>query len=374
MKKNIFSNLAFRYIFEIVVIVFSITISFSLQNYQIKLQNNTVKIRYLKRMLNDLKQDSILIDDAINLTQIRMELNDKFIDGNVSGESLTGCVGYYGLNFNDKSYESFSDLSLLNAIDDDSLFSLMTNYYKKHYEQVRDMEDEERLITIELRNYLFPKLRLLDTERITKVKDISIGEWICFLDSDDEWKKEKLEKQINAIKSNPGYKFFHSNEIWIKNGLRINQKKKHKKYGGDKFDKCLDMCRISPSSVMIDKTVFDEVGNFNENLVVCEDYELWLRICDKYRVFFIDEPLIIKYGGHKGQLSYSIESIENHRIKALEHLVLGNLNRKNKRHAIQMLLSKLNIYLKGLVKRKKNDEIAVYEEKIKVWNKFSIEY
>ena len=203
---------------------------------------------------------------------------------------------------------------------------------------------------------------------------VSIGEWICFLDSDDEWKKDKLEKQINAMKSNPGYKFFHSNEIWIKNGLRINQKKKHKKYGGDIFDKCLDMCRISPSSVMIDKTVFDEVGNFNEDLVVCEDYELWLRICDKYRVFFIDEPLIIKYGGHQGQLSYSIESIENHRIKALEHLILGNLNSKNKRHAIQMLLSKLNIYLKGLVKRKKNDEIAVYEEKIKVWNKFSIEY
>ena len=203
---------------------------------------------------------------------------------------------------------------------------------------------------------------------------VSIGEWICFLDSDDEWKKDKLEKQINAMKSNPGYKFFHSNEIWIKNGLRINQKKKHKKYGGDIFDKCLDMCRISPSSVMIDKTVFDEVGNFNENLVVCEDYELWLRICDKYRVFFIDEPLIIKYGGHQGQLSYSIESIENHRIKALEYLILENLNRKNKRHAIQMLLSKLNIYLKGLVKRRKNDEIAVYEKKIKVWNKFSIEY
>ena len=203
---------------------------------------------------------------------------------------------------------------------------------------------------------------------------VSIGEWICFLDSDDEWKKDKLEKQINAMKSNPGYKFFHSNEIWIKNGLRINQKKKHKKYGGDIFDKCLDICRISPSSVMIGKTVFDEVGNFNEDLVVCEDYELWLRICDKYRVFFIDEPLIIKYGGHQGQLSYSIESIENHRIKALEYLILGNLKKKNKRQAVQMLLSKLTIYLRGLIKRRKNDEIALCEEKIKVWNKFSIEY
>ena len=204
--------------------------------------------------------------------------------------------------------------------------------------------------------------------------NVSIGEWICFLDSDDEWKKDKLEKQIIAVNSNPGYKFFHSNEIWIKNGLRINQKKKHKKYGGDIFEKCLDMCRISPSSVMIDKTIFDEVGNFNEDLAVCEDYELWLRICDKYRVFFIDEPLIIKYGGHHGQLSYSIESIENQRIKALEYLILGNLKRENKSYAIQMLLSKLNIYLQGLVKRGKNDEIAVCEEKIKVWNKFSIEY
>ena len=221
--------------------------------------------------------------------------------------------------------------------------------------------------------FIKQKNKGVSAARNTGIK-VSIGEWICFLDSDDEWKKDKLEKQINAMKSNPGYKFFHSNEIWIKNGLRINQKKKHKKYGGDIFDKCLDMCRISPSSVMIDKTVFDEVGNFNEYLVVCEDYELWLRICDKYRVFFIDEPLIIKHGGHQGQLSYSIESIENHRIKALEYLILGNLNRKNKRHAIQMLLSKLNIYLKGLVKRRKNDEIAVYEEKIKVWNKFSIEY
>ena len=202
----------------------------------------------------------------------------------------------------------------------------------------------------------------------------SSGEWICFLDSDDEWKNDKLEKQIIAMKSNPSYKFFHSNEIWIKNGKRINQKKKHKKYGGDIFKKCLDMCRISPSSVLIDKSIFEEIGFFNENLVVCEDYELWLRICDKYEVFFIDEPLIFKYGGHQGQLSYSIDSIEYHRIKALEYLLSTSLSKENRDYTIQMLISKISIYLNGLKKRGKKHEIAVYEEKIKVWNKFSIEY
>ena len=176
------------------------------------------------------------------------------------------------------------------------------------------------------------------------------------------------------MKSNPDYKFFHSDEIWIKNGKRINQKKKHKKYGGDIFDKCLDMCRISPSSVLIDKTIFDDVGIFNENLVICEDYELWLRICNKYSVFFINEPLIIKYGGHQGQLSYSVDSIEYHRIKALEYLMSSNLKKENKDHAIKMLISKITIYLNGLIKRGKKHKIALYEEKIKVWNKFSIEY
>ena len=202
----------------------------------------------------------------------------------------------------------------------------------------------------------------------------SSGEWICFLDSDDEWKNNKLEKQITFVANNSDYKFFHSNEIWIKNGKRINQKKKHKKYGGDIFKKCLDMCRISPSSVLINKNIFEEIGFFNENLVVCEDYELWLRICDQYKVFFIDEPLIIKYGGHQGQLSYSIDSIECHRIKALEYLLSTSLSKENRDYTIQMLISKINIYLNGLIKRGKKHEIAVYEEKIKFWNKFSIEY
>ena len=202
----------------------------------------------------------------------------------------------------------------------------------------------------------------------------SSGEWICFLDSDDEWKNNKLEKQITFVANNSDYKFFHSNEIWIKNGKRINQKKKHKKYGGDIFKKCLDMCRISPSSVLINKNIFEEIGFFNENLVVCEDYELWLRICDQYKVFFIDEPLIIKYGGHQGQLSYSIDSIECHRIKALEYLLSTSLSKENRDYTIQMLISKISIYLNGLIKRGKKHEIAVYEEKIKVWNKFSIEY
>ena len=201
------------------------------------------------------------------------------------------------------------------------------------------------------------------------------GDWIALLDSDDEWKKNKLEEQVNNLTDNPKYEFCHTNEIWIRNGIRVNQKKRHKKYGGFIFDKCLDICRISPSSVLFNKNILNHVGWFDEKLPVCEDYDLWLRITADYEILFIDKPLIVKYGGHNDQLSQSVEAIERFRIKALQSLLENSdLSKNNRIHAIEMIIKKLNIYLKGLVKRKKHDEAKKVAEKIKVWNKDMFEY
>ena len=201
------------------------------------------------------------------------------------------------------------------------------------------------------------------------------GNWIALLDSDDEWKENKLEEQINKLIDNPKFNFCHTNEIWIRNGIRINQKKRHKKYGGFIFDKCLDICRISPSSVLFNKNILNHVGWFDDKLPVCEDYDLWLRITADYEILFIDKPLIVKYGGHNDQLSNSVEAIERFRIKALQSLLENSdLSKNNRIHAIEMIIKKLNIYLKGLVKRKKNDEAKKVAEKIKVWNKDMFEY
>jgi hypothetical protein len=144
--------------------------------------------------------------------------------------------------------------------------------------------------------------------------------------------------------------------------------KKHQKYGGYIFDKCLDICRISPSSVLIHKRVLKDVGVFDEALQVCEDYDLWLRITSKYSVLFERELLIVKYGGHKDQLSKVKEGIEQFRIQSLEKiLALNHLTEDQFIMTKNMLVRKLSIYAKGLEKRNKFDELALVKKKILNW-------
>ena len=170
------------------------------------------------------------------------------------------------------------------------------------------------------------------------------GDWIAFLDSDDEWFPEKLEVQMNALYKNPELKICHTNEIWIRNGTRVNPKKKHEKFGGWIFQKCLPLCCISPSSVIIHKSIFNEVGLFDDSLLVCEDYDLWLRITARNPVLYIEKPLLRKYGGHNDQLSRKYWGMDRFRIKSLEKIIYSKeLSESDENAAKKMLTEKIHI-------------------------------
>ena len=215
--------------------------------------------------------------------------------------------------------------------------------------------------------YFFQPKKGVSSARNKGIRESS-SDWVAFLDSDDEWLPQKLEKQINQLGKHSEIFISHTNEIWIRNGVRVNQMKKHQKYGGYIFDKCLDICRISPSTVLIHKKVLKDVGVFDETLQVCEDYDLWLRITSKYSVLFEKELLIVKYGGHKDQLSKVKEGIEQFRIQSLEKiLALNHLTEDQFIMTKNMLVRKLSIYAKGLEKRNKFDELALVKKKILNW-------
>lgn len=228
-------------------------------------------------------------------------------------------------------------------------------------------------------NYKSVKLIKQKNLGVSKARNVGIknssGDWIALLDSDDEWKKNKLEVQIKSLSEYDYYSVCHTNEIWIRNGIRVNQKKRHQKYGGDIFDKCLDICRISPSSIIFKKNIINDVGWFDESLSICEDYDLWLRITANFKILFIDKPLVIKYGGHSDQLSKSVNGIEAYRIKSLENLLSNTkLIKDYKLLTIKMLITKLGIYKKGLLKRHKTNELLKINHKIKFWKNKLIEY
>ncbi|MFH1825857.1 MAG: glycosyltransferase [bacterium] len=180
---------------------------------------------------------------------------------------------------------------------------------------------------------------------------VSAGKYIAFLDSDDLWDKRKLEKQIKYLMDHPEFKICYTNEKWIRNGLHLNQLKKHQKYHGWIFDKCLPLCIISASSIIMERAVFDELGGFDEDLVVCEDYDLWLRMAWKYPIAYFDEKLIVKRGGHADQLSKKYWGMDRFRIQALGKLLKLDLSLEQRKLVEAELQKKQEIFAKGAAKR-----------------------
>lgn len=188
------------------------------------------------------------------------------------------------------------------------------------------------------------------------------GDWIALLDSDDEWLPNKLARQCDAIESAPEYQLCHCDEIWIRNGKRVNAMKKHAKSGGWIFDRCLPLCAISPSAVMLHRDLLKQVGLFDEQLPACEDYDLWLKICSQQPVLYVDEPLLRKYGGHDDQLSQQHWGMDRFRIQALQNaLEQLNLKREDREAAQATLIEKTRIFINGAIKRQRADELAPYQ-------------
>lgn len=189
----------------------------------------------------------------------------------------------------------------------------------------------------------------------------SMAPWVAFLDSDDYWLHDKLCSQMRFIEQNAGAVACQTKEIWIRKGKRVNPKTKHKKPSGDVFRQSLKLCLVSPSSVIVKRSLFEEVGLFDESLPAAEDYDLWLRISCRYPIYLIDKELVVKEGGHEDQLSQRFTGMDRFRIRAIVKVIeSGILSSHQISAAMEELSIKCRIYGSGCIKRGKIDEGYFY--------------
>lgn len=193
------------------------------------------------------------------------------------------------------------------------------------------------------------------------------GAWVAFLDSDDYWLPEKLTRQMQYIGEHPGSMIHQTAEEWVRNGEVLNPTKKHRKYRGDIFLRCLPLCIVSPSAVIIHQKVFNDVGVFDEELPVCEDYDLWLRVALKYKIGLLPEKLIVKTGGHQDQLSRKYWGMDRYRIYALEKILKENLTQEQRLAVIREIIRKLTILETG--RRKRPQLPNIFLEKLNAYRR-----
>lgn len=224
-------------------------------------------------------------------------------------------------------------------------------------DNIGDLLDRYPFIT-----YIFSSANMGVSWARNKGMESASGRYIAFLDSDDSWRKRKLEIQISRMQESR-YKISYTNERWIMSGDFKNQGKLHRKFTGDIFPHAIKLCMVSPSSVVFEKGVFEKTGGFDLSLPVAEDYDMFIRASIYYDFLYVDNPLVIKNGGHGDQLSRSRGLMDVYRIISLENIcrtLSKDLSVRRMAMLKQEIAKKAAIVSNGAYKRGRNNLGLLY--------------
>jgi glycosyltransferase involved in cell wall biosynthesis len=163
----------------------------------------------------------------------------------------------------------------------------------------------------------------IPNQGVSKARNYGIrrarGEFIAFLDADDLWLPEKLEKQLEVFKNDPELMLvFTENLDFDTDGFRKTvYLKKERLMKGDVVKNIFLYSNVTTSTVMVRKQVFQETGDFDESLKVAEDDNLWMRIALKFRIQLLDEVLV-HYRWTENSLSRSADNLLDGVLKNIE--------------------------------------------------------
>ena len=164
----------------------------------------------------------------------------------------------------------------------------------------------------------------------------SKGEYVAFLDDDDEWFPEKIAEQVRVMESDPGIGLVYTGtrSIFVENGVKYDSPQSCQ---GDLSREILFQNIVgSTTTVMVRKSVLEHSGIFDEDLGAIQDYDLWVRICQVAKVGVVSAPMVNYYNYGAGQISANLAKYEtayervNEKYKDLlnEKLTVSERNHK----------------------------------------------
>ena len=203
MKNSILSNLAFRYIFEVFIIVFSVTISFYIQDILNEKDREKLKNDTLKGILIDMETDVNQYNLALNVLKYRLIQADSLIMGYYENNRINQVRNYWGFQGQKISMNSLVSTGAIEYIKNPELIRELSFHYDFHYDSMRDNSNAFENLFISLMDYLNKNYEVkgmdnLDIEDLDNINKTFGSTYYRFSD-----------KEINRMK----------NDIWLKNHM-----------------------------------------------------------------------------------------------------------------------------------------------------------
>ena len=148
------------------------------------------------------------------------------------------------------------------------------------------------------------------------------GEWIAFIDSDDIWLPDKLQKQLDHCSCS---QWSHTDSYFLGGVYEKHTRASDlsEKHSGDIFTRLLIENLIGTSCVVIKKAIFEEFGGFSTSYRALEDWELWIRVASKYDICYFEEPLVY-YRVHSASISRSTRNTLPYHINLIDYIFVNN--------------------------------------------------